>query len=83
METAEHVADEAPTPETLLADRQELDRAMAAIAALPTSLKEVLILRTVDGFTQPEAAAVLGVSEKAIETRLYRARLKLTEVLRD
>lgn len=83
VETAEHVADETPTPETLLADRQELDRAMAAIAALPTSLKEVLILRTVDGFTQPEAAAVLGVSEKAIETRLYRARLKLTDALRD
>lgn len=83
MEAADLVADEAATPETVLADRQELHRTMAAIAALPASLKEVLILRTIDGFSQPETAAVLGVSEKAVETRLYRARIKLTDALRD
>ena len=39
-------------------------------------------LRTIEGMTQAEAAQVLGISEKAIETRLYRARAKLTELLR-
>jgi RNA polymerase sigma-70 factor (ECF subfamily) len=33
--------------------------------------------------TQAEAAQVLGISEKAVETRLYRARAKLNELLRD
>jgi DNA-directed RNA polymerase specialized sigma24 family protein len=33
--------------------------------------------------SQAEAAALLGVSEKAVETRLYRARMKLTEMLRE
>ena len=34
------------------------------------------------GMTQAETAQVLGISEKAVETRLYRARNKLAEVLR-
>jgi RNA polymerase sigma-70 factor (ECF subfamily) len=65
-----------------LADRQELDRAMAAIARLPDRLKEVLVLRTIEGMSQAEVAALLGVSEKAVETRLYRAREALSQALR-
>ncbi len=33
-------------------------------------------------FNSEELAQVLGISEKAVETRLYRARAKLTELLR-
>ncbi len=55
---------------------------MAAIATLPTNLKDALILRTIEGLSQSESASVLGISEKAVETRLYRARSKLTEILR-
>jgi RNA polymerase sigma factor CnrH len=40
-----------------------------------------LVLRTVEGLTQAETAEILGVSEKAVETRLYRARQKLTAIL--
>lgn len=63
------------------ADREALARVARAIAELPAPLKEALILRTIDGMTQADAAALLGVSEKAVETRLYRARAKLTEKL--
>jgi RNA polymerase sigma-70 factor (ECF subfamily) len=31
--------------------------------------------------SQAETAAILSVSEKAVETRLRRARIKLTEML--
>jgi RNA polymerase sigma factor (sigma-70 family) len=41
------------------------------------------VLRTIEGLSQSETAEVLGISEKAVETRLYRARNKLTEFLRD
>ena len=44
-------------------------------------MREVLLLRAVDGLSQAEAADILGVSGKAIETRLYRARAKLEEIL--
>lgn len=83
IDEAHDIADPAASAETVLADRDELRRTMAAIAGLPASLKDTLILRTIEGMTQAEAALVLGVSEKAVETRLYRARAKLEEKLRD
>lgn len=73
------VASDTASPETEAIDRAELARVSAAIARLPARLREVLILRAVEGMTQAEAAEALGVTEKAIETRLYRARARLAE----
>ena len=63
------------------ADRQELDRVTDAISALPMNLKEALVLRTIEGLSQAETADVLGISQKAVETRLYRDRSRLLEKL--
>ncbi|WP_240334421.1 RNA polymerase sigma factor [Sphingobium estronivorans] len=83
MEAAGSVADFAPTPEEAAQSRAELQRIHAAIVALPGNLKDVLVLRAIEGASQVEAAQILGISEKAVETRLYRARNKLAEQLRD
>jgi len=72
-------ADEMPSIETLTGDRQELSKVAAAIAALPGNLRETLVLRTIEGLSQTETAETLGVSEKAVETRLRRARLNLAD----
>ena len=53
----------------------------SAIAALPANLKDPLILCRLEGLSMAEAAHVLEISEKAVETRIYRARQKLTELL--
>ena len=82
LEDAREVAEAAPDAEHQVSDREELARTMTAIAQLPSRLKEVLVLRTIEGHSQVEAAGILGVSEKAVETRLYRARARLTEILR-
>lgn len=58
--------------------RQALDR---AIAMLPTKLKEPLILTSFEDLSHQAAAEALGVSAKTIETRVYRARRKLSEIL--
>ncbi|MBN8818514.1 MAG: RNA polymerase sigma factor [Sphingomonas sp.] len=68
--------------EQTLEGRQELARAMAAIARLPGRLKEVIVLRCMEELSQSETAQLLGISEKAVETRLYRARAKLSEIMR-
>lgn len=65
----------------VIEDRQELARVADAVATLPSRLKEVLLLRTVDEFSQTETALTLGISEKSVETRLYRARRALSERL--
>lgn len=83
LEAAFDVSDEAVAADVKAADRAELAQVTAAIAHLPSRLREALVLRTIDGLGQAEAAEVLGVSEKTVETRLYRARAKLKEMFSD
>lgn len=83
IEAAAAVSDPAPGPDRAAEDREALAALWDAIAALPRSLKEPLILRTIDGLSQAETAEVLGISEKAVETRLYRARNRLAELRPD
>jgi RNA polymerase sigma-70 factor (ECF subfamily) len=81
LEIAHHVASEIPSPDMEVGDRLELARVRAAVAALPANLREVLLLRGLDEISQSEAAAMLDVSEKTVETRLYRARAQLKALL--
>ena len=76
------VVDPAPATDQALAEREELRALRRAISELPKNLKEPLVLRTIEGLSQSETAGVLGISEKAVETRVYRARRRLA-ALRD
>ena len=82
IEEAHAVADTAAASDIQIADRRELERTMAAIAELPVNLRQVFVLRTIEGMSQTETAETLGIGDKAVETRLYRARKKLDEMLR-
>lgn len=55
----------------------------AAVATLPAALKEPLLLTVFDGMSQAEAAHLLGISAKAVETRVYRAKQRLRDALGD
>ena len=81
IEAADAVATGDVAADVLLSDRQELARVRGAIAALPTVLKETLLLRTVEGLSEEDTATALSISRKAVETRLYRARQALTAAL--
>ena len=52
-----------------------------AIAALPGALREVVVCVEMEELSYAEAAVVIGCSEKAVETRLYRARRTLRAAL--
>jgi RNA polymerase sigma-70 factor (ECF subfamily) len=80
---AEAIADDVVAIDDAASDRQELILVTRAISRLPANLKEVLVLRTIEGLSQAETADVLSISEKAVETRLYRARAKLIEQIAD
>ena len=75
------VSDDAVGADVTAADRMMLGRVAAAIPTLPRTLKEPLILCTIDGHSQAEAADILGITEKAVETRTRRARAALQEML--
>ncbi len=80
-EVVNAIPDDAPSAYQALAAKRELDRLTTAIERLPASLREVLLLRTVEGLSQADTAAVLSVSRKAVETRLHRARVCLAGFL--
>jgi RNA polymerase sigma-70 factor (ECF subfamily) len=52
-----------------------------AIDTLPDGLREVFVLREVEGMSTAEAAACLGVSDDVVKTRLSRGRAALRSVL--
>jgi RNA polymerase sigma-70 factor (ECF subfamily) len=51
------------------------------IAALPTKLREPLVLSTIEEMTPREVAATLGINEAAARSRIFRARQMLKEKL--
>ncbi len=79
---SDRVADDRVAIDDAASDRQELECVAQAIATLPADLRETLVLRTIEGLSQSETANILGISEKAVETRLYRARAKLETATR-
>ena len=61
---------------------EQAQRLHAAIAALPPKLKEPLLLTAIEERSHTEAAEILGLSVKAVEMRVARARQKLAQHLR-
>lgn len=71
-------------PADLPAERDELAMAVRrAVAQLPPSEREVVVLHYLEGMEVAEMVAVLGVARNAIDVRLHRARQRLKELLRE
>ena len=51
------------------------------IAALPQDLRDAMTLSTVEELTSVEISEVLGIPERSVRTRLFRAREILREKL--
>jgi RNA polymerase sigma-70 factor (ECF subfamily) len=64
--------------------RQEIAaRLQAALDALPTYHRGVIVMREVEGLSYEEMARVMGVSKGTIMSRLFHARQKLQRALVD
>ncbi|HFE38464.1 MAG TPA: RNA polymerase sigma factor [Gammaproteobacteria bacterium] len=64
-------------PENVIDNKRKLEILETAISELPDNLKNPLILCTIENMSQKQAAEILGISAKAVETRIYRARTQL------
>ncbi|GAA1768243.1 RNA polymerase sigma factor [Agromyces humatus] len=63
-------------------DAETLD-IRAALDAIPDDQSELVRLVLWDGFTLPEAATILGISESTARGRYQRARIQLRELLHE
>lgn len=68
-------------PEDLNDAQQTFLKLRKAVATLPTSLRDPLILTAFENLSHKEAGDVLGLSPKAIELRVYRAKKTLETIL--
>ena len=68
-------------PAEAVQKQELLDQVALAVTALPSEEQELVILYYVQGRPFKEIGERLGMSERAVEGRLYRARQKLKELL--
>jgi RNA polymerase sigma-70 factor (ECF subfamily) len=71
------VADPGMAPDDRLIENQSLRCLRDAVDALPAVLRDPLILTAIEDLSQGEAAEVLGISVKAVEGRVHRAKKQL------
>lgn len=74
-------ADPRPDPAESAATVESWIHIQRAVANLPCQLRAPMVLCGIEQLSQAECAEALGISEKAVETRIYRARRLLKAVL--
>lgn len=75
------IADPGASAEDLAAKKQMHKLMAKMIASLPEEIRAPLLLSTVEELTSGQIAAVLGIPEGTVRTRLMRARATLKEKL--
>lgn len=63
------------TPEEALENKELREALDQAIQKLPSKYRMTLVLRDMEGLSAKEVGIVMGVNERAVKSRLHRARL--------
>lgn len=63
------------SPEEALQNKQLRDALDTAINQLPKKYKMVLVLRDMEDLSAKEVGTIMGLNERAVKSRLHRARL--------
>lgn len=79
---AEPPSDEAG-PVALRQQAEERQRLHGALGALPERQRSAILLRHQQGLSNPDVAAVLGISVRAVESLLSRGRRRLRTLIGD
>jgi RNA polymerase sigma-70 factor, ECF subfamily len=83
LELAQRLIAPGTGPSNHLLRQEAADRVQAALAQLGEGDREVLVLRYLEGLSNPDIAAALGVSEGAVKMRHLRALERLRGLLAD
>jgi RNA polymerase sigma factor (sigma-70 family) len=79
-ETAELPSD-LPLPDRIAVGRQELERVRGALATLSQRAQTIFTMRKIEGRSQKDIAATLGVSEAVVENEASRSLRAILRIL--
>lgn len=74
-------ADDRADTEAALLSRERADALQAALATLPDRQRQAVVLRHIEGLSNPEIAAILEVGVEAVESLTARGKRALTAAL--
>lgn len=78
---ASHVAVDAVTPDRHVTARDELRRLQAGLDRLPARCREVVMLRKIEGLSQREVAARMGIAENTVERQMMHGMRALADFM--
>ena len=73
------IAEESFSPERVLAGKRTLQRVEQLISALPERARRVFRLRKIEGRSQREIAALMGISEEIVENEVARGLKRILQ----
>lgn len=79
---SDRLADSAPSPEDECRKSEFHGRLLQSVAQLSPSLRRAFQLCDLDGFTVREVSAILGLAEGTVKAQIWRARAKMTQLMR-
>jgi RNA polymerase sigma-70 factor (ECF subfamily) len=81
LENAAEVADGAPDMARVLSDAERTDALQAALGDLPDRQREAVVLRHLEGLSNPEIAEIMDLSVAAVESLTARGKRMLAQAL--
>ena len=81
LDTVAEPADEAPAPLDAMLDADRGKALEAALAQLPDRQRLAVVLRHLEGLSNPEIAALMDVGVEAVESLTARGKRRLAELL--
>ncbi|HEX8041039.1 MAG TPA: RNA polymerase sigma factor [Chryseosolibacter sp.] len=74
-----HRGDTTQSPQYLMEEKEYMERLQAAINSLSEEQRAAFLLNRIEGKKHREIAEMLGISQKAVEKRIYSALASITE----
>lgn len=74
--------DESADPARAYVSEERIREVRRAMDELPSELREILILRAIEGMSYEQIGLVLSLEEGTVKSRLSRARKKLEQILK-
>ena len=68
-------------PEALVIHQQTVEAVRRAVQELPADLREVIVLRELEGLSYQEIATIVGIPIGTVMSRLARGRERLLAIL--